>query len=97
MMQHKNVLILILTLLSVWFYTTAQAASEARLYLTVSRVEPSKQNDKRQGRKRAFDLWGGYSLELRSDHVGSGTHGGGELYFERTRLDLARAVRQSKG
>ncbi len=38
MMQHKNGLILILSLLSVLFYSSVQAASDARLYLTVSNV-----------------------------------------------------------
>jgi len=43
MMQRQNGLILILTLLSVLFYTTAQAASDPRLYLEVSNEEFSPQ------------------------------------------------------
>jgi len=44
MMQRQNGLILILTLLSVLFYTTAQAASDPRLYLEVSNEEFSTQS-----------------------------------------------------
>ena len=43
-MLHKNQFILIITLFSLLFYTTAQAASDARLYLEVSHEELSAQS-----------------------------------------------------
>jgi hypothetical protein len=96
-MQHKNVLILILTLLSVWFYTTAQAASDARLYLTVSHDESSPQSKTISVKVENAPLIYGVDIRLSFDPTMLEVVRMEELYFERKRLDLAREVRQSKG